>query len=360
MGSPQTFDIASLAQPIRPEAPTGSKLRPRTDIEKLWWDFSGLLDQERNGEKQRLSGVDDQKASQPRWDLVIDSGSKILVEASKDLWVVAGMVEALTRENGFAGIRDGFSLAAVLVEQFGSTLFPELDPDDIAETGVHTAFLRMESLNNSLQDAIRRIPIIDSPDHKAYSTYDVIRIQEGRGGEDTTGVLDSAARQTPAATWKLTIEDASEAIKEVRRLAAAADEKFVSEEGQSLGPGFSRLIEVIEDCQRRMRSLAGDQALEAPVQGSQGSGDPGAAGPGPRATNPDQIQSREDAYRVLEKVATYFDRTEPHSPTATTLRELVSWSKLSFADLMKRLIEDDSARRELFRRTGVAESSESS
>src|SRR5262245_35942232 len=61
----------------------------------------------RAAERQLLAG----EANPPDWRLVLRRGVEILAERSKDLEIVASMIEALVRLHGFAGLRDGVRLA---------------------------------------------------------------------------------------------------------------------------------------------------------------------------------------------------------------------------------------------------------
>ncbi|MBX3443869.1 MAG: type VI secretion system protein TssA [Planctomyces sp.] len=358
MASAPVLDIEKLCRPVSDEAPTGAHLRSSPDLEKQWWKFSDQLEKERGKEKRRLSGGDDgpdAKDLVPRWQEVVSIGEEILTTSSKDLWVVAGMIEALTRQYGFNGLRDGLRLARELTQKYGASMFPPLDEDDAADTGLHTAFMRLDGIDAALPDVIRRLPIVDCAGSPPYSTFDHVRIYAGRGGDDTPASLEAAARGTPPQVFRDLMDDTSTAIDELQQLTEAADAASgTTEDGLSLAPSLGRMKETLEDCLRRIRSLAGDSGQEQ--ESTPGEGGPatsGAAAKGAPAASADAINTREDAYRVLEKLAVFFERTEPHSPMAAALRELVGWRTLNFADLMKRLIEDASARRELFRRTGV-------
>jgi type VI secretion system protein ImpA len=361
MPSPDVLDFETLTAPISGDLPTGPYLRSNPDLEKLWWDFSDKLEQERGKEKRILMGEEGAKDATPRWETVASTGANILKSNSKDLWVVAGMIEALTREYSFAGLRDGFRLARELTEKFGNAVHPPLDEDDAADTGVHTAFIRIDGMNSALPDVIRRLPIVNSPNDPPYSTFDHVRITAGRGGDDTPARLDSAARSTPPGDFQAMIDDVSTTIAEIQKLTELADTACgKSSDGLSLAPSLNRVVETLEDSLRRIKTLAGDAgnmpAEEAPSEAAAAGGS-GAAPAASVANN--AIVTREDAYRTLDKLAAFFDKAEPHSPMAAALRELVSWRTLSFAELMKRLIDDDSARRDLFKRTGVNNNEES-
>jgi type VI secretion system protein ImpA len=71
------------------------------------------------------------------------------------------------------------------------------------------------------------------------------------------------------------------------------------------------------------------------------------------AASPGQIASREDALRVLGEVATYFRRTEPHSPLSYTLAEAVRRGRMTLPDLLAELVADTDARNAILNSLGI-------
>ena len=56
------------------------------------------------------------------------------------------------------------------------------------------------------------------------------------------------------------------------------------------------------------------------------------------------------------EVARFFRKTEPHSPVSYALEQVVKWGKMSLPDLLKELIQDSSARDDMFRHVGISDS----
>jgi type VI secretion system ImpA family protein len=53
-----------------------------------------------------------------------------------------------------------------------------------------------------------------------------------------------------------------------------------------------------------------------------------------------RIQSRAEAYRLLEEVAEYLHENDPHSPTPYLIRRAVSWGAMHFDELIPELVRD--------------------
>ena len=66
------------------------------------------------------------------------------------------------------------------------------------------------------------------------------------------------------------------------------------------------------------------------------------------------ITSRDDAYRALEAVASYLERTEPHSPTPFLIRRAVHWGRMSLPDLMQEVIREEGDVSRFFSLLGVS------
>ncbi len=68
---------------------------------------------------------------------------------------------------------------------------------------------------------------------------------------------------------------------------------------------------------------------------------------------PGQIASREDALRALGEIASFFRRTEPHSPLSYTLDEAVRRGRMTLPDLLAELVADTDARNAILNSLGI-------
>jgi type VI secretion system protein ImpA len=73
-----------------------------------------------------------------------------------------------------------------------------------------------------------------------------------------------------------------------------------------------------------------------------------------------QPSGREDAFRTLESIALFFERTEPQSLVPAQLRKAIRWGRMSPAQLYSELIEDSSVREQIFKVVGISDKSEES
>lgn len=68
-----------------------------------------------------------------------------------------------------------------------------------------------------------------------------------------------------------------------------------------------------------------------------------------------QLNSRQEAINHLKTVATFFKTTEPHSPMAYGIEQVIRWSEMPLPDLLKELIADGEARKGYFRLVGIVQ-----
>lgn len=355
MATPEVLSVSDLVVPVSEESPTGEYLKTSDGL-VLLTQFNDALDRAKSLTRAALQG--DENADPPDWNAPVKVAAEILKTKSKDLWVVTGLLEALVRLHGIAGLRDGLRLARELVERYWGALYPPVDPDDLVD-GYYTPTDRLKNLDAAIPDALRLLPLADSPDYPEYTFFDYLVASQGRGGEMTVAMLEAAVRSSPPAMIKNLREDIAGALEELQQLDEAFESRFTEiENGRDLMPSFYKMRQALDDCQRCVRVLSGEdpdeEFREDAAEGDAGA-DRDAAPPAQVVAAAGPIASREDAFKMMEKLASYFEKTEPHSPLGPALRELVTWRIMPFPDLMKHLLEDRSALKDLFRRTGVPE-----
>src|SRR4051794_30024353 len=116
MSSPLYFD--RLLAPVPGNNPAGRNLREDFSPENIYRRIKDARGQARALERQLLMGNEDADGKRPDWTPVLGLGPDAIAEHAKDLEVVAWLTEALVRERGFAGLREGLRLARELVERY--------------------------------------------------------------------------------------------------------------------------------------------------------------------------------------------------------------------------------------------------
>src|SRR5437773_1972609 len=105
MASPTTLDVAALLLPISGTDDDGNpmpagKPMPFTVRQKL----DAARKEEETNPEDPTQGTIPKKAD---WPGIIRTTTELLTESGKDLLTAARLTEALARQHGFAGLRDG-------------------------------------------------------------------------------------------------------------------------------------------------------------------------------------------------------------------------------------------------------------
>jgi type VI secretion system protein ImpA len=368
MPSPPIVDIEALLAPIEGENPAGESLR-----------YAGIYDQiqeARRSDDDLAQGewVREIKASD--WAAVIEMATDALATRSKDLQIATWLGEALVKQHGFAGLRDGLRLLCELQERFWDSLYPEVEDGDLEFRAAP-----LEWLNEKLPASIRQVPVAHAADGEGYSW---LRWQESRTvdnlgrqspealqaalaeGKITGEQFDKAVAAVPRANYEKLFEDVLESAEECGRLDQLLDKHFGRE-----APGLSGIKKAIEDCRALIESIVKKKgglepeprparrtpAPEAGVEGlrdtpSHFSGSPPFEG-GMMSLEP---QDRADALRRLAAVATYFRNTEPHSPISYLVQRAVRWGEMPLEQWLEDVIHDASVLSTVRETLGLKES----
>jgi len=72
------------------------------------------------------------------------------------------------------------------------------------------------------------------------------------------------------------------------------------------------------------------------------------------AVPPSTPAGREQALRTLAEVGRYFRTAEPHSPVSLMIDRTIKWARMPFQDVLKELVEDDTALRNIDKLLGIS------
>jgi len=375
MASEEILDFEALLAYIPGENNVGPELKEDPELSATYYEIKDAREAARTAERQLQMAWGEEEELEavepPDWRRVEELAIDILTTKSKDLWVAAWLTEALCRQHGFAGLRDGFRLTRELIYWFWDGIHPVPDEDGVATTVAQLAGLNGEDADGALIAPIRNIPITAEGTHPPLSNSDYLQAvslsqatdpdaRQARidQGAFTTDMFDAAVRETSAEFFQNLVQDMEQAIDEFGQLTAMMDEKCGEDEsGYPQAPPTSTIQATLEECLDRVKSVARDilavadaNAADEGVEGELMTvdGDGGEVATGQRG-----LQTREDAFRALLQVADFFRQTEPHSIVSYSLNQVVRWGRMSLPELLKELIGDDTSRNDMFKRVGI-------
>jgi len=350
MATPETVEIATLLAPISAELPAGPWLRDDPVYDEL-------KNAARGGGRSQFEAAE---AEPPDWRGLMRLASTTLATRSKDLQIAAWLTEALTRMNGFPGLRDGFRVLRELQQTFWDTLHPQIEDGDTEFRAGLLSYLNESSAvsaRESLGTAIEAIPLTirlseggpygyadrrDSREVENLKLQDPAKHQAAVDAGRLPGEQwDRAVAAGNRAFYEPLYADANEALEECDRLQATIVERFGSN-----APSLLNVRKSIEDSRDLLWRILGEKRRLEPDLEELAAGEP-AEGPSAagQASGPLPLEPRDraDAVRRLAAVASFFKRTEPHSPVAYLVQKAMRWAEMPLEAWLQEVLADENA-----------------
>jgi len=352
MTTPDVLDFEALLKPIEGDSPGGSNPREDTSGSSLYY----RVKDSRNAARAAERGALDPSAAPPEeWRDVSDAAIELISTQSKDLESAAWLAEALLRLDGYAGLRDAFRLIQGLVESFWDVLYPQADEEGIETKIAPIAGLNGAGANGPLERAIRMVPLVES----ANGSYSLWHYEQAL---DLVKITDEKRLQTRLNDGAITLDQFNQAVGDVSpqdivatltiveecQAAFSAMADAVDKAAGADSPSFSAIRELLERVAGNIRHFGADKIAAAAVAAEQAGAaeDGGAAGAtgestgGRGGTRIDGFSNREEALAALSRIASYFRKTEPHSPISYTIEDAVRRARMSLVDLLTELSQD--------------------
>ena len=281
------------------------------------------------------------------WRAVIAQSTSLLQNRTKDLRLAAWLAEALSKERGFAGLREGYELIAGLCEQFWEHIYPLPEADDPEARTGSMAWLATRS-----SQLIREVPLVDAAKggyslvdwEVATSLVEAIRrdpeqADELSRGKITQDQFESARRATPPAFYKTLHDDVVGCGAALLRLESVLDARAGDH-----APSFRPAREALQAVRALVERFGGKpepkptavEAKSAPQQTAQS-----AAGTVIETVVSGPIRTRAQALNQLRDVAEFFRQTEPHSPVAYLAARAAKWGDMPLHAWLRTVVKDD-------------------
>jgi type VI secretion system protein ImpA len=361
VGAPALIDLQSLLSPIGDASPCGRDPRldpsPTSPYQVVKDARAAASAQETAFERGFGSEDEARTADQARrraWATIRQRGPEILATIGKDLSVAVWVTEALLRAGGLAGLRDGLALTSGLIDQYWDGLYPVREPDEPPdEAEPDPRVVAIQPLAGSAADcrvvpALRRVQLSNDDGAAPLTLWDLERTRTNGGDGEAEPPDTRLQRSTPEFLRDL-VDDAGACLAGIERLEAALQPRCGAN-----APGFSGVRELVQKIGATVRGhvpSAPDPAAAAPeaVPDEQIAPEQAAS---PARTGP-AVLDRQSAFRQLQEVAQYFRRTEPHSPLAYAIENLVRRGHMTLPELIEELIGDETARRNYYITAGI-------
>jgi len=168
-------------------------------------------------------------------------------------------------------------------------------------------------------------------------------------GAVTMERFTQAVAETSAEFYQNLLTTLTDSLEQFGKLGTVLDEKCGAN-----APPASSIRSALESCVEAVKSTAGHKLKsDEPAPGEGDAAATGSAGGAVASKPPGEVQSREEAFTALMKIADFFRRTEPHSPISYALEQVVRWGRLPLPQLLLELVPDRGPREYLTKLIGL-------
>jgi type VI secretion system protein ImpA len=333
-----------LLIPIDGPNPSGANLRYDPLYDKI--------KEARREEDQPPPGMTERDRKLADNALVIRLTTELLIKKTKDLQLAAWLTEALLKQKGFGGLKDGLWLCHGLVDSFWDTLYPELEDGDAQSRGAPLGFV-----GTKLEIPVKLVPLVEKApygvlDHQQSREvgYEELakaddvkkkRAQAVKEGKLTPEVFDKAFEETPKKFYAQAEKDLDACLQNLAELKKTCDRRFGDE-----GPAFGPLQTALEAARHLTHGLLQKKREKEPdpvevaaagnPPGAEGDAASGAAGSVRTGVlisveTSSEPPDRVDAISKVAEAAAFLRRREPHSPASYLMLRGLRWGELRAA-----------------------------
>ncbi len=353
LSKPAVIDLNALLMPISEENPSGEYMR-----------YSGVYDEiaEARREDEALGKADlGMELKVADFSKVIELAKPVIEKESKDLQISAWLSEALVNKHGFTGLRDSLKLLSGLMAKFWETLYPEIDEGDMEGRANAIAWFDREAalaINKATITDGDGYNFLDYYDSKKYYMPDNLEMLEYEE-QNKFKALEAEANKLNKVTadkWSKAIgatrrafcEELNVAIEEckdeLKKLNLVIEENF--DVNQS--PSLMEIRKTLEDIAietgkilQQKRDEEPDEFEDEVFESEDGEDGESVATKGSVSSTKGAIQNRQDALKRLVELATFFRKTEPHSPVSYLVTRAVKWGNMPLENWLQDVIKDE-------------------
>ncbi|MGH7450234.1 MAG: type VI secretion system protein TssA [bacterium] len=273
------LNFDDLLRPISAEQPSGQK----QDAAEIY----DQIEQARTADDTLARNQWQRDLKKADWHAVISLATAALTHKVKDLKLAVLLTEALAKQHGLAGMRDGLQLTRELLTQFWDSLYPAIDDGDLEARAI-----QLEWLNKNLPFSLEQMPLTIAMKGEAYSWQhrqealkleglaqsDTEKAQAAResminDGKITLEQFEAAVNATPREFYKTLGDELRQSLAQITLLEEVVDQKFGVQEAPSLGKikkSLDDCLGMVEDILQRKPQPHNIEFDSAPIENKEG------------------------------------------------------------------------------------------
>lgn len=357
-------DLATLLAPIENERPAGRYLRANGV-------YAAIKEARKEDDASLPMGTWERELKRADWDKVTEVAVHALANKTKDLQLVAWLLEAQLHKEGFRGIFACIALMENLCQLYWDSLFPPIEEDGDIDYRLNI----LHWINDKLLPLVKQIPITAAGrseqqfhwadweqakrNERLKQNHSVIASRELEGIQINTFMAAMSA--TPTDYLRDIYLPIESALLAMEGLGKTLD-GFCGDKAPSLN-NLGGLLEEIQaliasELHKRGVRMSDVRHLAAATiaqdsDGAGGGSGSGAGGGGDGFGGDGPINNRADAYARLAMAADYLIHIEPHSPAPYLVKRAIEWGNLNTAELYHELFVKHQGQISIFDLLGI-------
>ncbi len=371
--SEDVVDVAGMLAPLEANDGAGEDLRADYSPSSPYQKLRDARAEARAEERARDSQGEADGAPVEGWRTVRRIAVEALTDKSKDFEIAAWLTEALVRQDGLAGLASGARLLTGLLDAFWEPGFPQPDEEGMEGRASPLGGLAGGDSDGTVMQALRRMSLFRRP------TGETLGLYQYEAALETSGLADEERKELRygQGVLKLDLIETEAKFDRAGLRATAAEARAAREAWQAFqdqvdarfgydSPPTRRVAEVLDRLREAADTLAGGpeavagmdggEATEGAVPGTAGGAAAGAGmvmAAGGFGIPMGSLAGREQALKVLDQIAEFFQKTEPHSFLAYTLSDAVRRGRMTLPELLAEVLQDETARTGMLTALGI-------
>jgi type VI secretion system protein ImpA len=322
------LDVEKLLAPFSPEQPCGDDLE--------YDDEFGEMERAAQAVAEQQYGETVIEGAEADWKEVHRRALSLL-ERTKDLRVAAMLARSAIRTSGLPEFCETVSLILGLVDRFWEDVHPRLDPEDDNDPTLRVNTLATLFDEQACLRPLGEATLLEFEAVGRFSYRDHLIASgemEPRSDESSveTSMINAILENVDLADLQERADLLQQSVEDVESLESSLTER--------VGVGNAASFEPLAIQLRKMHRVLAEQLEQRGVAEAQEQAASGEADEANGETKPaafDEIRSREDVNRLLDKICDYYRKNEPASPVPLLLERAKRVAGLGFMELLREL-----------------------
>jgi len=326
------LDVNQLVTPLDGDSPSGENLEYEPEF--------GELERAAQGTDEHVMGDEVVAAQEADWSAVLDQ-TRELLGRTRDLRIAVLLTRAALNQHGPEGLADGTAVIRGLLEQQWDTVHPQLDAEDNDDPTFRVNSVMPLSDRDGMLNDILNMTIVSSQAVGRFNLRDVkvangdLQPLEHQENVPDTALIAAAFMDCDIDELQTTAAYIDTALENIGKTEAI----FAENVGAANSPDIDGLVSDLKELKKVYAENLVARGIGVEV--------PEGAAAGAAAPISGEVNSREDAIRMIDKICMYYDRNEPSSPVPMLLQRAKRLISKDFLDIMRDLTPEGVAQAEL-------------